>query len=375
MVKKTDNTETKETAKAVNPSRRVKPTPVEATQTPRRASRVTTNPYSTLNSARRLAPYKATPAAKRGAGAIAHLDFRPTPRMTRLRAGVGLEAIPSPVSLKPKSAMKGMRAKFQLKKQETIDELASDIGSLGLDAKKGETKVAKRGRKGKKTAEKEEPVAIDKSKKDAMDPALTEAAVISTKRYARTRSQVGNKRTVSDFYGDEEEVEFFDLEPVVPPSLQQKPTSTKGLRSLASRITIANSDSDSEADSKPTLSPEDQEKIRKLIVKFQEKAASACDKQLWEIEDEDVKQLQDEIEIWKQDEDGEVKTLVVGLLQGMLDVSTRFQAFRDSFDLFLDDADKVGMGLDWEKKGLEFDTEEQEEEDEEVAEEDDDPNL
>ncbi|KAF2797095.1 hypothetical protein K505DRAFT_358754 [Melanomma pulvis-pyrius CBS 109.77] len=80
-----------------------------------------------------------------------------------------------------------------------------------------------------------------------MDPALIEPAVTSIKRYA-TRFQAGNKRTVSDYYGDEEEVE-----PFVPPSLQQKPTSTKAFMSSASRITTANSTSTSasasEADS------------------------------------------------------------------------------------------------------------------------------
>jgi hypothetical protein len=77
-----------------------------------------------------------------------------------------------------------------------------------------------------------------------------------------------------------------------------------------------------------------------LLLIFHDSVPWAQSKKLWEVDEEDLEELKE-----ATDEKGKGEEEKV--LGSMLDVMEKFQAFRDSFDGFLEEVDGAGLVLDW----------------------------
>jgi hypothetical protein len=340
---------------------------------PRRTERITSNPYATVSAT--PTPYKMTPAAQKAAGVT-----KPTTlRTTRLKVDVVLIDIPSPVRLVPKkfkSILKGPETEAQAVQEDKIDDLAEKFDAPTSGTIQTKMKATMRGRKGiqnevKKEAkgngsesDNDEPLTIErkcgrKGKEPEVKKAVDEQTdstdtdepliVKAAKRTTRANSQAAeNKCNTLEIYEDEK-VKLFYLDAVVPLSLQQKASSMQEPKAASDIVP----EIDFEPDEATKLSQDEQETIQNLIIRVQNDAASANEKQLWTIEEEDLKRIQEEINKLKAETSAKSKTVAIQLLQGMLDVTSRFQEFRESYDKFLDDADRVGMVLDWGAKNEE----------------------
>jgi hypothetical protein len=235
---------------------------------PRRTERITSNPYATVSAT--PTPYKMTPTAQKAAGVT-----KPTTlRTTRLKVDVVLIDIPSPVRLVPKklkSILKGPETEAQAVQEDKIDDLAEKFDAPTSGTIQTKMKATMRGRNGKQNevkkeakgkgseSDNDEPLTIErkcgrKGKEPEVKKAVDEQTdstdtdeppiVKAAKRTTRANSQAAeNKCNTSETYEDEK-VKLFDLDPVVPLSLQQKTSSMQELKASGDIVPEIDSEPD-----------------------------------------------------------------------------------------------------------------------------------
>ncbi|OAK94451.1 hypothetical protein IQ06DRAFT_353452 [Phaeosphaeriaceae sp. SRC1lsM3a] len=222
-------------------------------------------------------------------------------KKTKIPPGVGLEPIPSPGNLKVARKTRGTAKKAA----DEVDKVVQDFDELDLGKKK---KAGKASRKGK-----EKEVAVEEEEKKLEEVKTTHVTRSKpTTGKAKARSTAGKTSpTIPVTDSSDEEVANFELNPVIPPSLQ-------------SRITKSTTPSDI-----------DNEALLASISPFLSR------KKLWEMDEEDVANLRAAAEGLEASSESEM------VIKGMLDVVEKFQAFRDGLDQYIEEMEGLGLQLEW----------------------------
>ncbi|KAH7406261.1 hypothetical protein DE146DRAFT_651167 [Phaeosphaeria sp. MPI-PUGE-AT-0046c] len=234
-------------------------------------------------------------------------------KKTKIPPGVGLEQIPSPGNLKVMRGMRGVTREATGGLQKVIE----DFDELNLGKNTG-CKASKKGKEKELAVEEEETGQEVK----ATRVTRSKSATGKGKGRANIASTAGKTPPTSPISEDsDEEIKDFELNPIIPPSLQ-------------SRVTKSN----------PTTSNLDEAGNEALLASL---TPFLSQKKLWEMDEEDVAGLRAAAEGAESSSKREM------VIKGMLDVVEKFQAFRDGLDEYMEEMEEMGLELKWEDDGRE----------------------
>lgn len=241
------------------------------------------------------------------------------PKKTKIPPGVGLEQIPSPGNLKVVCKTRGA-AKDKVAVEDVIDDLgALELGGKGK--KKGGASKATGAKKGKEVAKVQESEELKASRTTRFNTVVKHEA----------KGKGKGKRVAPPVSDSDDNMEFFDINPVVPPALKPR-TARSASTTSKSAFPASTSSSTSDADNEVLLTS---------------LAPFMSSKKLWDMDDADVTELRKAAAETDKDSEAEF------VLKGMLNVVEKFQAFRDGLDEYMEDMEELGYGLDWEGDGVE----------------------